>query len=98
MALSRAYVRSLLGSLIRPGGTASMRGDVTERHGASGHARAPWSEAERGGGPPRLNKDWRKTIRARLFVLAGVMGVWTAAIEARLVYCLLYTSPSPRDS
>ena len=63
-----------------------MRGDVTERHGASGHARAPWSEAERGGGPPRLNKDWRKTIRARLFVLAGVMGVWTAAIEARLVY------------
>jgi len=29
---------------------------------------------------------WRKTIRARLLVCAALLGAWTAAIEARLVY------------
>ncbi|HEX6465224.1 MAG TPA: penicillin-binding protein [Vicinamibacterales bacterium] len=29
---------------------------------------------------------WRKTIRARLLVCAVLLGVWTAGIEARLVY------------
>src|SRR5204863_8668482 len=30
--------------------------------------------------------DWRKTVRARLLVCAGGLGLWTAGIEARLVY------------
>src|SRR5262249_20833342 len=62
MALSRAFVPSLLGSLIRAGRGASARPD------------------------PRSAPDWRSTIRARLLVCAGALGLWTAAIEARLVY------------
>jgi len=30
--------------------------------------------------------SWRQTVRARLFVCAALVGVWTAGIEARLVY------------
>ena len=86
MALSRAYVRSLLGSLVRVGGGASARRGAAERNGAGGGARAPWSEAERGGGHTRPRHDWRGTIRSRLVVCAVVLGLWTAAIEARLVY------------
>jgi cell division protein FtsI/penicillin-binding protein 2 len=30
--------------------------------------------------------DWRGTIRMRLFVCGGVLALWTAGIEARLIY------------
>ena len=30
--------------------------------------------------------DWRRTMRSRLLVCAGALGLWTAGIEARLVY------------
>src|SRR6516165_8346993 len=33
---------------------------------------------------------WRKTIRARLLVCAALLGVWTTAIEARLVYLQVF--------
>src|SRR5260221_8276646 len=82
MALSGVSVRSLLGSVGRAGSAHRQRGG----NGASGEARAQWSARERGGGPPRLNSDWRQTVRARLLVCAGALGLWTAGIEARLVY------------
>jgi cell division protein FtsI (penicillin-binding protein 3) len=63
MALSRAYVKALLGSLIRACGGAPARRDAS---------------------------DWRKTIRARLLVCAAALGVWTAGIEARLVYLQVF--------
>ncbi len=34
----------------------------------------------------KVAPDWRETIRARLLVCAGFLGLWTAGIEARLVY------------
>ncbi len=102
MPLTRVHIHSLLGSLIRVGsGPSEARaGEMprqnverhglprqhVERHGASGVARAQWSETERGGGPPRQKNDWRSTIRTRLLVCAGGLALWTAAIEARLVY------------
>src|SRR5260221_4604013 len=97
MVFSRVSIRSLLGYF----GRGASAGAPRERNGASGAlrrssgrgeresnhgARAPRSERERGGGPPRLNSDWRATVRARLLVCAGVLGLWTAGIEARLVY------------
>jgi cell division protein FtsI (penicillin-binding protein 3) len=43
-----------------------------------------------GGAPPPPRCDsglhWRATVRARLFVCAGALALWTTAIEARLVY------------
>jgi cell division protein FtsI (penicillin-binding protein 3) len=74
MAVTRALLQSRLGSLIRLGRAAPWRRPA--RNGA----------AERGEGSPRLNKDWRKTVRSRLFVCAAFFGLWTAGIEARLVY------------
>jgi cell division protein FtsI (penicillin-binding protein 3) len=47
---------------------------------------APWAAAGRGGTAPRLSKDWRRTIHSRLLVCAAFLGLWTAGIEARLVY------------
>src|SRR5215471_15883264 len=89
MPFPRASVPSLIGSLIRrAGGASAWR--WAERNGASGAARAKWSEAERGGGPPRLKNDWRGTIRSRLLVCAAVLGLWTTAIEARLVYLQVF--------
>ena len=85
MALSRAYVQSLIGSLIRRGGGVPAS-RWAEWNGATGAARAKWNEAERGGGLPRLKNDWRGVIRSRLLVCAAVLGLWTAGIEARLVY------------
>ncbi len=34
--------------------------------------------------------NWRNTIRARLMVCAAVLGLWTAGIEARLVYLQVF--------
>src|SRR4051812_5700416 len=34
----------------------------------------------------RPAQDWRRVIRVRLLVCAAALGVWTAGIEARLVY------------
>jgi cell division protein FtsI (penicillin-binding protein 3) len=34
--------------------------------------------------------DWRRTIRARLLVCASIFGLWTAGIEARLVYLQVF--------
>jgi cell division protein FtsI (penicillin-binding protein 3) len=46
----------------------------------------------RGGGraPARPNAHWRQTIRARLVVCAAGLGLWTAGIEARLVYLQVF--------
>ncbi len=44
----------------------------------------------RGQSPPRRREpaplDWRATVRARVIVCAIALGLWTAGIEARLVY------------
>ncbi len=34
--------------------------------------------------------DWRGTVRARLLVCAGTLALWTAGIEARLVYLQVF--------
>ena len=34
--------------------------------------------------------DWRRTMRARLLVCAGALGLWTTGIEARLVYLQVF--------
>jgi cell division protein FtsI (penicillin-binding protein 3) len=34
--------------------------------------------------------DWRQTVRARLLVCAALLGAWTTAIEARLVYLQVF--------
>jgi cell division protein FtsI (penicillin-binding protein 3) len=47
---------------------------------------APWAAAGWGGAAPRTGQDWRSTIRSRLLVCAAFLGLWTAGIEARLVY------------
>jgi cell division protein FtsI/penicillin-binding protein 2 len=41
--------------------------------------------------------DWRKTIRARLLVCAGALGLWTAGIEARLVYLQVFDHENLMD-
>jgi cell division protein FtsI (penicillin-binding protein 3) len=48
--------------------------------GRVGGARVPGARRE----PAPL--DWRGTVRARLFVCSGVLALWTAGIEARLIY------------
>jgi cell division protein FtsI (penicillin-binding protein 3) len=35
---------------------------------------------------PATSADWRDAVRARLIVCAAIFGLWTTAIEARLVY------------
>src|SRR5436190_4082198 len=47
---------------------------------------APWRRSAPQGAPPRLTSDWRRTVRSRLLVCAAFFGLWTAGIEARLVY------------
>jgi cell division protein FtsI (penicillin-binding protein 3) len=42
----------------------------------------------RAGSPPQ--HQWRGTIRARLLICAALLGAWTAAIEARLVYLQVF--------
>src|SRR3954470_19880743 len=64
MALSRAHVQSMLGSVIRLGRGVSARREQR----------------------PVPMGDWRRTIRSRLLVCAAGLGLWTAGIEARLVY------------
>ena len=34
--------------------------------------------------------DWRQTIRSRLMVCAAALGLWTAGIEARLIYLQVF--------
>jgi cell division protein FtsI (penicillin-binding protein 3) len=84
MPVTRASLQSRLGSLIRLSG--ALPRPWAARDGAGDDGRAPWRAADRGGTPPRLARDWRKTVHARLFVCAAFFGVWTAGIEARLVY------------
>src|SRR5688500_14950650 len=35
--------------------------------------------------------DWRQTMRSRLLICAGALGLWTAGIEARLVYLQVFS-------
>ncbi len=61
---------------------------------ASSRFRLPWgvprswrssaSQAVRRDPPAPV--DWRSAVRSRLIVCAAIFGLWTAAIEARLVY------------
>jgi cell division protein FtsI (penicillin-binding protein 3) len=60
---------------------------------ASKGFRLPWkararSRARRG--EPRPKPDWRATVRSRLIVAAAGFALWTAGIEARLVYLQVY--------
>jgi cell division protein FtsI (penicillin-binding protein 3) len=48
--------------------------------------RAAVARRDRGAAVP----DWRRTIRARLLVGAAALGLWTAGIEARLVYLQVF--------
>ena len=60
----------------------------------SSRFRRPWGLPRRGqpSAPHVVRRDpatlagWRDAVRARLIVCAAIFGLWTAAIEARLVY------------
>jgi cell division protein FtsI (penicillin-binding protein 3) len=60
---------------------------------ASRGFRLPWKRRTpsrvRRSEPPRV-PDWRETVRSRLVVGAILFGVWTAAIEARLLYLQVF--------
>jgi cell division protein FtsI (penicillin-binding protein 3) len=66
---------------------------VPEVDGSS-RFRLPWGVPRSGqpSVPPAVRRDgapsadWRSGVRARLIVCAAILGVWTTAIEARLVY------------
>jgi cell division protein FtsI (penicillin-binding protein 3) len=59
---------------------------------ASRRFRLPWRGTSRARGrraePPP--PDWRQTIRARLIVAAACLALWTAGIEARLIYLQVF--------
>ncbi len=60
---------------------------------ASKRFRLPWRLAGRPRArrsEPRTAPDWRQIIRSRLTVCAVLFAVWTAAIEARLVYLQVF--------
>ena len=54
----------------------------------TGRLRLPWMSAQRV--TPReaapVPFEWRRTMRARMLVCAAVFALWTAGIEARLIY------------
>ncbi|HET7220331.1 MAG TPA: penicillin-binding protein [Vicinamibacterales bacterium] len=55
--------------------------------------RLPWQRSGRSRarrGEPRPAPDWRQTIRSRLTVAAALLGLWTASIEARLIYLQVF--------
>jgi cell division protein FtsI (penicillin-binding protein 3) len=60
---------------------------VADEHG--GRFKLPWTGPARRS-PRRAQSasalDWRNTLRSRLLVCAVLLSLWTAAIEARLVY------------
>lgn len=47
-----------------------------------------WSASARGDGSRA--KEWRETLRSRAVVCACLLGLWTAGIEARLVYLQVF--------
>ena len=73
---------------------------MADEHGSS-RFRIPWSRLalrdwiasaaaskrrDAGPGP----SDWRRTVRSRLLVCAGLFGCWTVAIEGRLIYLQVF--------
>jgi cell division protein FtsI (penicillin-binding protein 3) len=50
----------------------------------------PWRWVARRGGSNAGASDWRETLRARLLVCAACFALWTAGIEARLVYLQVF--------
>lgn len=82
MAFSRVVLQSVLGYFGR---------------GASAWAPRPRNGASLGGRHEPAPLDWRGTIRARLMVCAGLLGLWTAGIEARLVYLQVFDSANLTD-
>ena len=54
----------------------------------TGRLKLPWMSAQRvtprEAAPVRF--EWRRTMRARMLVCAAVFALWTAGIEARLIY------------
>ncbi|PYR94835.1 MAG: penicillin-binding protein [Acidobacteria bacterium] len=67
----------------------------------SSRFRRPWGLPRRGqpSAPHVVRRDpatlagWRDAVRARLIVCAAIFGLWTAAIEARLVYLQVVDHP-----
>jgi cell division protein FtsI (penicillin-binding protein 3) len=59
---------------------------------ASNKFRFPWKRTRMRArrNEPRPQPDWRRTVRSRLLVAAAVFTVWTAGIEARLLYLQVY--------
>jgi cell division protein FtsI (penicillin-binding protein 3) len=60
---------------------------------ASKGFRLPWgarAKARARRGEPPAPPDWRTTIRSRLIVAAAAFALWTAGIEARLLYLQVY--------
>jgi cell division protein FtsI (penicillin-binding protein 3) len=55
--------------------------------GVAGFVRR-WTGAASKGSDPAA--DWRRTIRSRLLVCAAVFGVWSVAIEARLLHLQVF--------
>ncbi len=57
----------------------------------SSRFRLPWSwPAARGAARDGAAGDWRATLRSRVIVCAALFGLWTAGIEARLVYLQVF--------
>jgi cell division protein FtsI (penicillin-binding protein 3) len=70
---------------------------VADEHGSS-RFRIPWASVAvrnwSGTASRRRDEhpgaDWRRTVRTRLLVCAAALGIWTVAIEARLVYLQVF--------
>jgi cell division protein FtsI (penicillin-binding protein 3) len=63
---------------------------VVDEGGRPRLARAPATNATRRDAAAQPAAEWRATVRSRLFVSAVVFGLWTAGIEARLVYLQVF--------
>jgi cell division protein FtsI (penicillin-binding protein 3) len=62
---------------------------VAEQQSGSGAERDPRAERgiSRGAAPiPTPHFKWRATLRSRIFIGAVIFGIWTASIQARLVF------------
>ncbi len=51
-----------------------------------GPARSGFAEPRHGVPPGGADQRWRRTVRQRVIVAAALFGLWTAGIQARLVY------------
>ena len=62
---------------------------MADQQGSS-RFRLPWSWRPHGTGRDQTAATWRATLRSRVVVCAAAFGLWTAGIEARLVYLQVF--------